>query len=90
MLSSVLRSERAVTANVAIIRAFIRLRRLAIAHSELAEKIAALERRYDGKFAVVFGAIRRLVATPVEIELPRRRIGFVVDGLPALRTRSQT
>jgi len=82
MLSSVLRSERAVTANVAIMRAFVRLREAAHSHAELKGKIADLERKYDGKFAVVFGAIRRLMAPPAEVEEPRRRIGFVVGSLP--------
>jgi len=83
MLSSVLKSERAVRANVAIMRAFVRLREVALTHAELSHRIADLERKYDGKFAVVFGAIRRLVAQPQTVDEPRRKIGFVVDRLPA-------
>ena len=90
MLSSVLRSRRAVAANVAIMRAFVRLRELALTHVQLSHKIATLERKYDGKFATVFDAIRRLIATPLEVEEPRPRIGFVVDRLPAPRTRLLT
>lgn len=82
MLSSVLKSGRAVKANVAIMRAFVRLRGAAQSHADVVSKIAELERKYDGKFAVVFGAIRRLMAPPVEVEEPRRRIGFVMGRLP--------
>jgi len=90
MLSSVLKSRRAVEVNVAIMRAFVRLRDTALTHAELSRKIADLERSYDGKFAVVFGAIRRLVGNPTEMEEPRRRIGFVVDRLPARLTNVRT
>jgi len=61
MLSSVLRSERAVQMNIAIIRAFARLRELAITHTELAARLDQLEARYDGQFARVFDAIRALM-----------------------------
>ena len=81
MLSSVLKSDRAVAVNVAIMRAFVRLRELASAHVDLARQISDLEQKYDGKFVEVFGAIRRLMAPSVEVEEPRRRIGFVVDRL---------
>lgn len=81
MLSSVLKSKRAVAVNVAIMRAFVRLRELASTHADLTRQIADLERKYDGKFVEVFGAIRRLMAPPMEVEEPRRRIGFVVDRL---------
>lgn len=70
-------------ANVAIMRAFVRLRGAAQSHVDVVNGIAELERKYDGKFAVVFSAIRRLMAPPVAVEAPRRRIGFVVDRLPA-------
>lgn len=73
MLSSVLRSSRAVRVNVEIMRAFVRLRRVASSHIDLERKLAELERRYDGQFRVVFDAIRELMATPPII---RRRIGF--------------
>lgn len=75
MLSSVLRSERAVRVNVEIMRAFVRLRRMLATHADLARKLAALEKRYDAQFKAVFDAIRELMAPP---EPPRkRRIGFV-------------
>ena len=53
MLSSVLRSERAVQVNVAIMRGFVRLRRLMLDHEELARKIATMEGKYDGQFKAV-------------------------------------
>src|SRR2546426_637900 len=74
MLSSVLRSKRAVHVNIAIMRAFVRLRELLNTHKELARKLAALERKYDAQFKVVFDAIRELMAPS---PLPaRRQIGF--------------
>ncbi len=72
MLSSVLRSERAIQVNVAIMRAFVQLRRLAGAHKDLAEKIATMEKKYDARFSIVFKAIRQLLQPPVT-----RAIGFV-------------
>jgi hypothetical protein len=73
MLSSVLRSERAVRVNIEIMRAFVRLRILTSSHASLARKIAALESRYDAQFKIVFDAIRRLIAPP---KRPRSPIGF--------------
>jgi hypothetical protein len=73
MLSSVLRSERAAEVNIAIMRAFVQLRRALVGHEELARKLDALEKRYDHQFGVVFDAIRQLMAPPA----PKRRpIGF--------------
>lgn len=80
MLSSVLRSPRAVLANIAIMRTFVKLRELMNSHRELAQKIESLERRYDGQFKVVFNSIRKLIdAQPkelVRVPPPRRKIGF--------------
>ena len=75
MLSSVLRSKRAVHVNIEIMRAFVRLRELLSSHKELSRKLAALERKYDAQFKVVFDAIRQLMAPPPEPEA-KRRIGF--------------
>ena len=73
MLSSVLRSERAVQVNIEIMRAFVRLRRILASHADLARKLDALENKYDAQFKVVFDAIRQLM-TP---HVPKRRpIGF--------------
>lgn len=77
MLSSVLRSERAVLVNVEIMRAFVRLRRLLITHADLARKLEELEEKYDSQFRVVFDAIRELM-TPTE-PAKKRRIGFRKD-----------
>jgi len=77
MLSSVLRSRRAVHVNILIMRAFVRLREAMLNHERLAAKIAVLERKYDGQFVVVFEAIRALL-TPSPSP-SRRRIGF---GIP--------
>ena len=76
MLSSVLRSERAVQVNVEIMRTFVRLRRLLVSHEDLARKLAALERKYDRSFQVVFEAIRQLMKPP---DKARRPIGFRME-----------
>ncbi len=73
MLSSVLRSKRAIMVNIAIMRAFVKLREILAAHKDLARRFDDLERTYDAKFRVVFDAIRRLMERP---EPHRRRIGF--------------
>jgi hypothetical protein len=73
MLSSVLRSERAVLVNIEIMRAFVRLRQLLSSHVDLARKIEELEKRYDSQFKAVFDAIRELMRPPGR---DSRRIGF--------------
>jgi len=73
MLSSVLRSPRAIQVNVEIMRAFVRLRQMLESHAELAQKLSALEKKYDARFKIVFDAIRELM-TPAPSS--RRRIGF--------------
>jgi len=76
MLSSVLRSPRAVEVNIAIMRTFVQLRRLMDSNALLAEKIEALEAKYaehDQHFEIVFEAIKQLIATPTP---PQREIGF--------------
>jgi hypothetical protein len=74
MLSSVLRSARAVRVNIEIMRAFVQLRQMLSSNADLARKLAALEKKYDAQFKVVFDAIRELMAPT---ELPRKRpIGF--------------
>jgi hypothetical protein len=75
MLCSVLRSKRAVQVNVEIMRAFVRLRRMLASNEDLARKLAALEKKYDSQFRVVFDAIRELMAPP---EPRKRKIGFLV------------
>lgn len=74
MLSSVLRSDRAIHVNIEIMRAFVRLRQMLASNAELARKLAALERKYDAQFKVVFDAIRELMAPPEPKK--KRPIGF--------------
>ena len=81
MLSSVLRSSRAVQVNIAIMRAFVRLRQVIAPHADLARKLDDLEAKYDAQFRVVFDAIRALMEAPPE---PARnaRIGFRDPNAP--------
>jgi hypothetical protein len=74
MLSSVLRSRRAVAVNIEIMRAFVRLRRMLAEHRDLAKRIDELEERYDDKFEVVFDAIRSLINPATN---PKKRIGYL-------------
>ena len=80
MLSSALRSPRAIRVNIEIMRVFVHVRRMVGAHHDLANKLDALEQKYDGQFTVVFRAIRDLMA-------PARRsprlIGFRPGKVPA-------
>jgi hypothetical protein len=76
MLSSVLKSRRAIQVNIEIMRAFVRLRRILASHAELARKLDALEKKYDAQFKVVFDAIRELMRPP---ESKKRPIGFLVE-----------
>jgi hypothetical protein len=77
MLSSVLRSARAVQVNIAIMRAFVSLREMLASHRELAARLEQMEKTYDARFKVVFDAMRALVEVP-----PRsaRKIGFRTEG----------
>jgi len=78
MLSSVLRSKRAIKVNIAIMRAFVKLRELLLTHQELARKLEKMEQKYDAQFKIVFDAIRKLMSP----EPPRQlgKIGFEVGG----------
>ena len=73
MLSSVLKSKRAVQVNIEIMRAFVRLREMIASNKELASRLNELEKKYDRQFKAVFDAIRELMAPP---KTPVRRIGF--------------
>ena len=77
MLSSVLNSERAIEVNIAIMRAFVRLRAMLATHADLARRLNELEQKYDEQFRVVFEAIRELM-TPEPVP-PSRRIGFSTE-----------
>ena len=74
MLSSVLRSERAVEVNIQIMRAFVRMREMLQSHADLVQRLDELEAKYDSQFGAVFDAIRQLMAPPVPARKP---IGFV-------------
>ena len=79
MLSSVLRSRRAVEVNIEIMRAFVQLRRFMSAHREMAQKLAQFERKigaHDEQIQAIFNAIRQLMAPP---DAKKRKIGFLVE-----------
>jgi hypothetical protein len=81
MLSSVLRSERAVAVNIEIMRAFVALRGMLAEHTELKKQLAQLEEKYDGQFRVVFDAIAELMKQPIADDgYGNRRIGFTKDN----------
>ncbi len=73
MLSSVLRSKRAVSVNIQIMRAFVKLRQMLASNHELSRRLDDLESKYDRQFKVVFDAIRQLMSPPVPA---RKQIGF--------------
>jgi hypothetical protein len=73
MAANVLNSPRAVSMSVAIVKAFVRLRQMALSVEELAGKLNSLEKRYDGQFKIVFDALRQLMTPP---ENPKPQIGF--------------
>jgi hypothetical protein len=74
MLSSILRSDRAIQVNIEIMRTFVRLRKILASHADLARKLASLEKKHDTQFKGVFDAIRELMKPPDSRN--RRRIGF--------------
>ncbi|MDO8536019.1 MAG: ORF6N domain-containing protein [Candidatus Omnitrophota bacterium] len=77
MLSSILNSERAIFVNIQIMRVFVGLRRAAVTYAGLKRKIDDMEEKYDGQFAIVFQAIKKLLEPPPEPS--KRRIGFHHD-----------
>jgi hypothetical protein len=80
MLSAVLSSDRAVQVSIGIIRVFVKLRQMALNHEQLSHRIDDLERKYDGRFQMIFEAVRELIGPrPVP---PRRRIGFRTSTSP--------
>ena len=90
MLSSILKSDRAIRVNVAIMRTFVRLRQTLESNRELAQKFSELERRvgvHDDEIAAILEAIRQLMAPP---EKARREIGFHVrEKAPRYRVRKR-
>ncbi|MGA2182450.1 MAG: ORF6N domain-containing protein [Bryobacteraceae bacterium] len=77
MLSSVLRSDRAAVVNIAIMRTFVRLRQILATHQKLAERLAAMEDKYDQRFKVVFDILKQLMEPPPGP--PKRPIGFIAS-----------
>ncbi|MDP8202316.1 MAG: ORF6N domain-containing protein [Candidatus Tenebribacter burtonii] len=73
MLSSVLHSKRAINVNIAIMRAFVKLRKLLLTNKELNSKLQEIESKYDKQFRIVFEVLQQLVETP---DKPRKEIGF--------------
>ena len=85
MLSSVLRSKRAIDVNIAIVRTFVKLRQMLETHAKLAEKLEELESKYDDQFRVVFEVLNELMSPP---QPKRKQIGFSVKESSAkYRTR---
>jgi hypothetical protein len=76
MLSTILKSRRAVQVNIEIMCAFVRLRQILASNKELAKRLDELEKKYDAQFRVVFDAIRELMTPP---ESKKRPIGFLVE-----------
>jgi len=77
MLSSVLRSDRAIKVNIEIMRAFVVMRKLSMNYAELENRIDALEEKYDDQFSEVFQALRFLIEPP---KTERRKIGYITDN----------
>ncbi|MFH1542856.1 MAG: ORF6N domain-containing protein [bacterium] len=75
MLSSVLRSKKAIQVNILIMKTFVKLRELISGHKDVLRKVEELERKYDAQFKVVFDALRQIITPPVK----PKRIGFLVD-----------
>lgn len=73
MLSSVLKSKRAIQVNIEIMRTFVRLRHYSASHAELAQRLNKLEEKYDSQFETIFEAFNEMMTTPAP---PRRQIGF--------------
>lgn len=78
MLSSVLNSQRAIAVNIAIMRTFVRLRQILATHQELADRLTAMEKKYNRQFKVVFDVLKQLMEPPPDE--PKPPIGFVPPG----------
>jgi len=76
MLSTVLKSKRAIQVNIQIMRAFTKLRQMLLTHKDLKKKIESMEKKYDQQFQIVFEAIKQLLE---EDEKPKKKIGFTVN-----------
>ena len=90
MLSSILRSKRAIEVNVAIVRAFVKLREMMATHKDLKRKIESMEKKYDEQFRIVFEAIKQLLS---DEDKPKKKIGLTVKEKQkayAKRVKKQT
>ena len=87
MLSSVLKSKRAVQVNIQIMRTFTRLRELLASNELLRSKIEEMEKKYDQQFQVVFEAIKKLIEP--EPEKPKRQIGFHAKQTASAKIQSE-
>ena len=76
MAATILNSQQAIQMSIAVVTAFVNLRRMALSVEGLARKVLELEKKYDKQFRVVFDAVRHLMTPP---ESPRKRIGFNAD-----------
>jgi 2-phospho-L-lactate guanylyltransferase (CobY/MobA/RfbA family) len=79
MLSSILKSERAIAVNIEIMRTFVKLRSMLSEHSDLKRKLNSLEKKYDDNFKMVFDAIHQMMDEPGPGAYGRRRIGFTKE-----------
>ena len=77
MLSSVLKSERAILVNIEIMRAFTQLRNMLTSNEDLKHKIEAMERTYDKQIRIVFEAITQFIEAD---EKPKKKIGYIKEG----------
>ena len=80
MLSTVLRSDRAIRVNIEIMRAFVRMRKILATHADLDRRLSDLEKKFDAQFRVVFDALRQLM---IPTAPSRKQIGFEVKERPA-------
>ena len=76
MLSSVLRSDKAIKVNIEIMRAFVSIRKMALNYTDLVSRIDSLEEKFDDQFTEVFQALRYLIEPP---QKPRKKIGYITD-----------
>jgi hypothetical protein len=79
MLSSVLKSQRAISVNIEIMRTFVKLRGMLSEHVDLKRKLTQLEKKYDDNFRVVFDAIHQLMDSPKSSSYGSSKIGFIKD-----------
>ena len=77
MLSGILNSDRAINVNIAIMRAFVQMRRLLESHKDLAKKVEEMELKYDEQFRIVFEAIKQLIRQENE---PRNPVGYKIGS----------